>query len=158
MVRSKLKPATDSETNSVRPCLAARCETCARISTDTEFKRNGVTHTTKGQFTCASANLVYLIRCEKGCGQGWYVGETRQTLRGRMTGHRGDIREDRRTTVADHFNLGGHSVADMRISVLQGRLRNTRERKMAEQKLADFLDTFEPNGLNRDHEFMSHYI
>ena len=156
LVRSKLKPQA-GEQNCVEPCHKRSCETCEIICTDTTFNRYDKTHKTRGEFTCSSTNVVYLIRCAKGCEQGWYVGETSQTLRGRMNGHRRDIREDKRTAVSDHFNLAGHSVTDIRVSVLQGQLRDTRERRIAEMKIADHLETFTPKGLNRDHEFMSHY-
>ncbi|VDI32626.1 Hypothetical predicted protein [Mytilus galloprovincialis] len=54
-----------------------------------EFK-SGEIFTIKNSFTCASSNLIYVIRCN-GCKKD-YIGQTGNTLRKRFTVHRQQIR------------------------------------------------------------------
>ena len=77
-----------------------------------------------------------------------------QTLRQRMNEHRSTItREDCSLPVGEH----GHSASDLQVSILQGGLHDTRQRRVAEQKLIAKFRTHE-DGLNRDLGFMSHYL
>ena len=118
--------------------------------------RGNTTFQVKGQHTCGSTDLVYLIRCRKDCPEAWYVGETEQTLRKRMNGHRATIRNCDPLPVAEHFNTAGHSTTDMPVNVLVGGLEDLRQRLTVEQRLIERLGTHE-GGLNRDRGFMSHY-
>ncbi|XP_067843025.1 X-ray repair cross-complementing protein 5 isoform X2 [Heptranchias perlo] len=93
----------------------------------------------------------------EGCPRAWYIGETMQTLRQRMNGHRATIaKQEGSLPVGEHFSSHGHSSTDLRVSVLQGGLRDTRQRKIVEQKLIAKFRTHE-DGLNRDLGFMSRY-
>ena len=58
--------------------------------------------------------------------------------------------------VGEHFSGHGHSASDIRVSVLQGGLHDTRRRRVAEQRLIAMFHTHD-DGLNRDLGFMSHY-
>ncbi|XP_078061539.1 uncharacterized protein LOC144487335 [Mustelus asterias] len=62
-------------------------------------------------------NVVYLIRCRKGCPGAWYIGETMQTLRQRMNEHRSTItRQDCSLPVGEHFSSHGHSALDLQVN------------------------------------------
>ena len=92
------------------------------------------------------------------CPNSLYIGETGNTLRQRLNGHKSDIRKKKNTPVADHFNLPNHSLQDLQVCVLR-RLSNDnrRQRIIAEQQLIRKFDTLQ-NGLNKDCAFMSYYI
>ena len=64
-------------------------------------------HRTKG--------VVYLIKC-KWC-QVQYVGMTRRALYIRFGEHMFDIRHNKTTSVAAHFNRYGHSMEDLTIMI-----------------------------------------
>ena len=68
------------------PCNSCRCKTCPNQS-----------------LSCYSHNVIYLITCNQWNKQ--YAGQTSEILRQRFTNHRLDIRNDRDTPVARHFNL-----------------------------------------------------
>ncbi|XP_072354219.1 septin 5a isoform X1 [Scyliorhinus torazame] len=103
---------------------------------DTTITRENTTHQVRGTYSCNSANVVYLIRCRKGCPEAWYIGETMQTLRQRMNGHRAIMtRQECSLPVGEHFSSQGHSASDLWVSVLQGGLQDARQRRIAEQKL-----------------------
>jgi len=94
---------------------------------------------------------------QKRMSEAWYIGETMQTLRQRMNRHCAMItRQECSLPVGEHFSSEGHSASDLRVSVLQGGLQNTQQRKIAEQKLITKFRTHQ-DGLNRDLGFMSHY-
>ena len=69
-----------------------------------EFKSREI-FTIKNSFTCASSNLIYVIRCN-GCKKD-YIGQTGNTLRKRFTVHRQQIRhkEIRMINVNEHLDL-----------------------------------------------------
>ncbi|XP_072448119.1 protein phosphatase 1 regulatory subunit 12A-like isoform X3 [Chiloscyllium punctatum] len=97
----------------------------------------------------------YLTR--QGCPEAWYIGETEQRLRQRMNGHRTTInRQEGSLPVGEHFSGPGHSASDLRVTILQGGLRDRQQRKVAEQRLIAKFSTHR-EGLNRDLGFMSHY-
>jgi hypothetical protein len=172
LVSSKL-PAIDKPEDTVESCTSSRCLCCAYMTNDTVITRTTATHHVNGNFTCKSANLVYLIRCQRGCPEAWYVGETCQKLHERMNGHRRDTRqaykkkhqpdeltmEERQkppTPVGDHFSKLNHTHSDILLTVLQGGLPDMRPRKVMEQKYIKFFDTHK-TGLNKDLSFMTHY-
>ena len=127
------------------------------VETDVVERGDDITHHIKGQFTCNSRNIIYLIRCAKNCDDAWYVGETKQTLRGRLIGHRQDITTGKTfKPIGEHFNLPGHSSDDLRVTILQGHIKDTCLRRAIEQKLVDKLNTHK-RGLNIDRGCMSHY-
>ena len=47
-----------------------------------------------------------------------YVGMTRRALYKRFNEHRGYIKNKKETSVAEHFNLPGHSMEDLTIMII----------------------------------------
>ena len=87
------------------PCNSCRCKTCPNTAKTVSFQSStdGQTYRINQSLSCYSHNVIYLITCNQ-CNK-QYVGQTSQTLRHRFTNHRFDIRNDRDTPVARHFNL-----------------------------------------------------
>jgi len=142
------------------PCNSNRgCKTCNMIERNdtTTIKRDQTELKVSGKYSCNSANLIYLIRCKKDCPTAWYIGETKQTLRERMNGHRQSIaRKDCTLPVPSHFNSAGHSAEDMKVCVLRGGLAETKPRRTEEQRLIAKFRTH-TEGLNRDLDFLARY-
>jgi len=155
LVRSKLPSLTPTQ-NGTQPCNKPRCLTCPLIDTNTTVTRHGIIHNVNGNFNCNSTNLVYLIRCRQECDDAWYIGETKQTLRERLNGHRATIRNRSTLPVGEHFSTLRHCESDIKVTVLQGNLSDTHERRTTEQRLIAKFRTHQ-KGLNRDLGFMSRY-
>ena len=69
-------------------------------------------------FDCNTENIVYIIECKK-CGD-QYIGQTQHSLRGRFLDHLGYARrEEVHKATGGHFNLPGHKMSDMSVSVLE---------------------------------------
>ena len=155
LVNSKLP---SGEPNGTYPCQSPRCQTCRLIDTiqDIPTTNGKPQFSPKGHFTCTSHNVIYLIRC-KICPQARYIGETSQTLRGRINGHRQTIR-DRNVFVpiGEHFNTPGHSVDHMGITILKGPISDTTDRRIEEQRLIAIFNCLH-EGLNRDRGCLSFY-
>ncbi|VDI35696.1 Hypothetical predicted protein [Mytilus galloprovincialis] len=71
---------------------------------------------------CQLVNLIYGLHCEK-CNHYVYVGETERSLNERIKEHLADIRHDRDTAVAEHFNQEDHCKGTITVQVLATDLR-----------------------------------
>ena len=68
---------------------------------------------------CESSNICYMIECKKDDCKDRYIGKTEHTLKARFSHHKGHV-NDKQTKRATgyHYNLPGHSVADMKVAIL----------------------------------------
>ena len=86
------------------------CKTCVMLITSPEFTSNltGKTYYTKSfdPLDCSTKHVIYGIECTL-CGL-LYVGETRQTLRSRMSQHRYDAKDPKYRILYNPFNQPGH--------------------------------------------------
>ncbi|XP_060137727.1 uncharacterized protein LOC132593050 isoform X9 [Zootoca vivipara] len=133
-----------------RACNEPRCQLCCHIHPDNIITGpNNIQHTISGLFNCSSSNIVYAIKCQQ-CPSAIYIGQTGQTLRQRINGHKSDIRNHKtEKPVGEHFNLPGHSIQDLKAAVLlQKNFRNRQEREDAKLELITKLKTMEPPGMN----------
>ena len=101
----------------------------------------------KDQVNCQTENIVYCIECQKCSVQ--YIGETQRSLQDRIAEHRGYIMNQHRTkATGEHFNLPGHQLSDMRVTVLEKIRNNTLFRKQREQMWIQNFNT-KYRGLNK---------
>ncbi|GAA6106737.1 uncharacterized protein LOC105009030 isoform X1 [Tachysurus ichikawai] len=135
LVRSKLLPPNRKDKRTLPDHLVARNPT-----TRDAFKlpRNIPLNT---------PNCVYLIRCKK-CGK-QYIGETRNSVRARLTTHRYNIRHrrKRRSHLVSHFLR--HGLQAVRgLAVEHKPTWSTKDRKARERHWMRKLNTQYPHGLN----------
>ena len=72
-------------------CNTPRCQLCAHIRTDNIVTGpNNYKFTIRERFTCTSSNVVYLLSCLL-CPKAIYIGETGNTIKKRINGHKSDI-------------------------------------------------------------------
>ena len=149
LVRAELKP-TWIEYSGSSACLKSRCKTCQHIRSDTTFKSTvtGQTFLVRASATCKTENLIYLIECKLCKKQ--YVGETENRLHIRLNGHRSDITNKRlEKPVAHHFNLPGHSLGDLTITVIEKiHHPDVQLRRRCESYWIHHLKSLAPGGLN----------
>ena len=91
-------------TNEISKCSDSRCRCCDHIITgNTHQLKSGTVLKPNSDMSCDSMNLIYVIEC-LGCRE-HYVGETGQTLRDRMRGHRVEVTnaQHRKTPVDIHI-------------------------------------------------------
>ena len=99
---------------------------------------------------CKSYNEVYLIECDKDKWSQIYIGETGRILKFRLDEHRGYINtQDESQATGLHFNLPGHSLANLKVSILeQVKINNEQYRKERESFYIRKLNTFY-RGMNK---------
>ena len=89
--------------------------------------------------------------CAKECPHSQYIGETKTTLKERFYKHRETIDRHMGTHITDHFNLPGHSKADMRcVPIELNKTGSHNYRKRREKFFMQQLETIWPSGLNSD--------
>ena len=102
-----------------QPWQQPRCKLCPHINTNGRLTGpNGYTHHITDSFSCTSTNIIYAITCTL-CPKAVYVGETMQTLRKRINGHRNDYVHNRNKPVAEHYNLDYHDLDNLKVMVLK---------------------------------------
>lgn len=137
-----------------KKCDHRYCHACENILECSSVTSN----TTKFVFKirqdldCHSSNIIYMIQCKECDKQ--YVGQTKRSLRLRTNNHRADIVNQRKTTVADHFNTGRCSYEDFQITpiyqcpLFDNDEQTTKCRLETEQFFIEAFKSYLPYGLN----------
>ena len=151
LVTAKFKGPSEQQTDITgsQPC-SSNCKTCNLVDCTSSFKsfQTSRIFSVMQNIDCLSKNLVYLIYCNL-CGV-QYIGETRNTLRMRMTQHRSAIKTKKiAQPVAKHFNLVNHSIENLRvIPIEQNSSWSDKSRRAKENFWELNLKTTAPFGLN----------
>ena len=67
---------------------------------------------------CQTQNILYCITCEKCSLQ--YIGESERSLKERFSEHKSYVVNNMKSkATGEHFNMKGHRVSDMRVSILE---------------------------------------
>ena len=113
-------PNPGRKTNGMKRCNQTDCTSCPYIQEGNKITINGTPWSINNKVNCLTYNIVYGIICKKDrCGQ-VYIGETKRMLKFRLSDHRGYINnKDRIQATGLHFNLPGHSLTDLSISVIE---------------------------------------
>ena len=128
------------------------CTACPYIKYGKEVKINKKeTWTLNRRFTCQTFNIVYMLECQiERCKQR-YIGTTGRQLKFRLDEHRGYIiNQVTSKATGAHWNLPGHSLADLKVTILEQ--TNTKDedyRKEREKYFIRRFDTFN-RGINRE--------
>ena len=156
LVRSKLNNNTNSRMSALTmpgqctKCGDPKCKTCPLLLTGPTFSGSidPRTFKVKGQITCKTKNLIYLITC-RACRQ-QYVGETGRKLCERVCDHRSAILLRKNTPVARHFNLPNHNMGHFQIMGIHALPNHidAHARKTHESNYQYLLNTFFPHGIN----------
>ena len=96
------------------------CPICPYIKPGKRVRATATTFTAdiEQQVNCQTRNIVYCIQCKKCCIQ--YIGESQRTLQDRISDHRGYITKSQTNkATGEHFNLPGHKVSDMEVTILE---------------------------------------
>ena len=122
LIRAKVTPQVIHEKRKIRgmkKCGKA-CHSCPYIKERKNVKSGKFTWNILDQVDCLSENVIYLIQCEKeNCKVNKYIGETKNSLHERLSQHRGYVTRKTQDATGRHFNLPGHNLSHMKISVLE---------------------------------------
>ena len=93
---------------------------CPFIKEGKELKTDKVNRKITNWVNCITYNVVNMIECNKENCKQQYIGETERPLKLRLAEHKQYIQNIFPTqTTGKHFNLPGHSIANMTITILE---------------------------------------
>ena len=155
LVKSKVspppKPYPERRKQGMTNC-AKPCQTCPYVKFGKEVNiPHNKSWIINRKMTCESFNIVYMLECQKDNCRQRYIGETGRQLRQRIAEHRGYITNQVLTKATGaHWNLPGHSLANLRVTILeQSKYNNEEYRKEREKHFIRTFYTFN-NGINRE--------
>ena len=152
IIRAKVPPLRPSRPKRIILGMSKckGCPICPYIKPGKKVRATATTFTAdiEQQVNCQTRNIVYCIQCRKCCIQ--YIGETQRSLQERISEHRGYITKlQKHKATGEHFNLPGHRVADMEVSILEKIFNeDPHYRKQREQMWIEKFNT-KYKGLNR---------
>lgn len=130
-------------------CGKSKCKACVSIKESKHFHSSyfNKNFALKNVVSCDTSNIIYLITCTKCKIQ--YVGETHNTLRERLTGHRSCISTNKDTPIGIHFNSLGHTTKHLEIIPIEKLETNSIENRRTKEFFWQItLGTTFPKGLN----------
>ena len=124
VIRAKVPPPVTRQKRNV-PGMK-KCVNCPYIQTGSIVT---ATHTNfsvniNAPVDCNTRDVIYCITCSKHKCRLQYIGKTDGQAKTRFGGHRRDVENNKDCTVGRHFNLPGHSVSDMRFTIIE-KVHNT---------------------------------
>ena len=104
----------------MRKCNKPYCPACPYIEECKSVKANHFNWNISDNVNCESYNIVYIIHCTKENCQQKYIGESYRKLKDRLLEHQGYINNRKlKTATGFHFNQPGHSISNLKISILE---------------------------------------
>ena len=129
-----------------QPCYKPRCKTCQQMEcTQTITNKSNHSYLIRGNFTCQSTNIIYVLNCLICRTQ--YVGESSNTMNTRCRGHISAIRTSKDHPVALHYRSYNHTTDDFTITIVD-KEHDKNKRLRLEESWMILLDTLTPKGLN----------
>ena len=122
-----MTPASPPSPNRPRRMLpgmkkCGKCVNCPYIKTGNIVKASDSAYKVelKEKFDCNTDNHIYLIECQvPRCNHIQYIGKTKDRLKDRFGSHRSDVNTQKDKSLSNHFNLPGHKVSDMKVTVIE---------------------------------------
>ena len=136
----------------MKPCNEPGCVTCPYILSGHKVKSRGSGAIVPINYSCncKTKGLIYCIQCLK-CLWVEYVGQTGRELQQRFADHRGYVNNKiLQKPTGEHFNSAGHSIHDMRITVIEKVFKDSKIFRETRESM--FIRDFESEhkGLNKD--------
>ena len=149
LIKSRVPPIPKHYPNRVMKgmfkCNKLHCTSCPYINTGSKVNIHGTKYwNINRKVSCDTFNCVYLIECQKDSCKPRYIGQTGRLLKHRLSDHRGYvINKVVSKATGAHYNLPGHSLADMRITILEQIKNNNIEyRKDREKYFIRLFNTY----------------
>ena len=153
LVKAKLPVREKRKNPGMKKCLKPGCNTCPFV-VETKTIRSSTNKfqvDIKASVDCETTNLVYVISCDRqACKFVQYIGETGKKLKERFSQHIQNVKsENPSTSTGLHFNLPGHSIANMKISIVEKCFNDSKMYRKIRESF--FINKFETKhlGLNK---------
>ena len=128
------------------------CPACPYVEAGKIVKVNkNTTWNIEKKVNCETFNCVYMLQCTKDNCKQRYIGQTGRQLKFRIANHRGYIQNQVTSKATGaHWNQPGHSLADMKFTVLEQVKYN--DRNYREERETFFINKFDTfyHGINKE--------
>ena len=155
LIKSKVPPPQSIHPKRVVKGMAKcgkTCTACAYVEVGKTIKiaENKIWKIEK-QVNCTTYNCIYMIKCITDNCQQRYIGETGRYIKNTIADHRSYITNQVTSTATGaHFNLPGHSLADMKFIIIeQVKYNDESYRREREIYHISNFNTFH-HGINRE--------
>lgn len=130
-----------------QPCQKPRCQICPQMTTTVTASSttSNFTLNIKGNFTCDTENVIYLLECTECRLQ--YIGQTRKSFRLRFNNHKSHIKTLPNLPLSHHINVVGHSFNKIKATILESGFRSHHDREVRESYLIHKFKSMK-SGLN----------
>lgn len=147
LVNSRLN--TSRPHNGCRPCLKPRCLVCKAMQQTSTANSSHSQYSVKirGNLTCDSSNVIYLLECTVCRMQ--YIGQTETSFRLRFNNHKAHAKSIPNLPLSKHLNLPNHSFDKLTVTLLETGFKSKREREQRESYLIYRFKTIE-KGINEN--------
>ena len=152
LIRSKVPQQSTSRPARLLPGMRKcnQCSVCSFVQEGRTVKATATNYKIdiNSSVDCSSKNVIYLLGCNK-CPQ-QYIGESERMLKERFAEHKGYVNtQNISKATGAHFNSKGHSVSDMRVTVLEKVFSQDPQFRKQREKL--YIQKFNTRyrGLNR---------
>ena len=153
IIRAKVPPMAPSRPKRNLPGMnkcSKGCPTCDFVKKGKKVTAAATQYTAEitTQVDCQTKNIVYCIGCKKCPVQ--YIGESDRSLQDRFAEHRGYVSNHHlNKATGQHFNLPGHRVSDMEVTILEKIISKDPQYRKTKEKI--WIERFNTkyNGLNR---------
>ena len=128
----------------------APCTACPYIMEGSTITKTRKLWEIQKNLNCNSENIVYMIECQKDNCRKRYIGQTERKLSDRFSEHRGYVnRKILSQPTGQHFNSPGHSISDMKITVIEKIKKN--DKSYREERETYFIALFNTfyRGMNK---------
>ena len=121
IIRSKI-PSTQTRPKRILAGMSRcnNCPICPFVKEGKSVKSSASNYTAEinRSVNCQTKNVLYCITCTKCTVQ--YVGESERSLQERFSEHKGYVLNQKlKKATGEHFNLKGHKVSDMQVTILE---------------------------------------
>ena len=139
----------------MKKCRVSGCTCCAFVTEGKQVNSSASNFKTNINklVNCESTNVIYCISCQKSkCNGIQYIGETGRRLKDRISQHVGYIKGQQiEQPTGNHFNLPGHSLGDMEVTVIEKCLNDSvMYRQIRETNFINLFNSIQ-KGLNKKH-------
>lgn len=129
------------------PCNKPRCKVCPHMSSTHTATSTASNFSLKinGDFTCDSANVIYMLECSTCRMQ--YIGHTETSFRLRFNNHRAHASNLPHLPLSKHVQMPGHSFENIKATILQSGFKTHHDREVRESYLINKFNTLH-SGIN----------
>ena len=130
-----------------QPCSKPRCKVCPHMTSSHSVTSSASNFSLRinGDFTCDSANVIYMLECSTCRKQ--YIGQTETSFRLRFNNHRAHASNLPHLPLSKHVQMPGHSFEKIKATILQSGFKTHHDREVRESYLINKFNCLD-SGIN----------